>query len=428
MQTIKTSETGWKLKLDEILDRKRATSPDVDIVVREIIEKVRDEGDKALFDLTRRFDGFDPEKNGIAFTSKEIGKATSKIDKGLYDALKTAAERIEAFHSRQLENSWITTDDTGSILGQKVTPITSVGVYTPGGRNAFPSTFLMNVIPAQIAGVKNIVVVSPTPKGRVNDALLAAAHIAGIEKIYRIGGAQAIAALAFGTESIPKVDKVVGPGNVYVAHAKSILQGIIGIEAVAGPSEIVIIADSGADPRWVAIDLLAQAEHDTAASSMLITPDKKLASKVMDLLDSEMEPLPRKAVAKEALSRHGACILTLDINEAIDIANLIAPEHLELMVGNPFELLGRVENAGAVFLGYHSMESIGDYIAGPNHTLPTSSTARFYSPLGVYDFVKRTSIVGMSEKAVFELGPKAACIARAEDLEAHARAVDYRKR
>jgi histidinol dehydrogenase len=428
MQTIRTSETGWKIKLDEILDRKRATSPDVDIVVREIIEKVRDEGDKALFDLTRKFDGFDPEKNGIAFTSEEIDRAASRIDKGLFDALRTAAERIEAFHSRQKENSWMVTDETGSILGQKVTPIASVGVYTPGGRNAFPSTFLMNVIPAKIAGVKNIVVVSPTPGARVNEALLAAAHIAGVEKIYRIGGAQAIAALAFGTESIPKVDKVVGPGNVYVAHAKSILQGIIGIEAVAGPSEIVVIADSGADPRWVAIDLLAQAEHDTAASSMLVTPDKKLAAKVMSLLDSEIETLPRKDIAKESLSLHGACILTFDINEAIDIANLIAPEHLELMVGNPYELLGKVENAGAVFLGYHSMESIGDYIAGPNHTLPTSSTARFYSPLGVYDFVKRTSIVGMSEKAVLELGAKAARIARAEDLEAHARAVDYRKR
>ncbi len=428
MQTIRTSETGWKIKLDEILDRKRTTSPDVDIVVREIIEKVRDEGDKTLFDLTRRFDGFDPEKNGIAFTSKEIDKAASKIDKDLYDALRTAAERIEAFHSRQKENSWITTDETGSILGQKVTPIASVGVYTPGGRNSFPSTFLMNVIPAKIAGVKNIVVVSPTPKARVNEALLAAAHIVGIEKIYRIGGAQAIAALAFGTESIPKVDKVVGPGNVYVAHAKSILQGTIGIEAVAGPSEIVVVADSGADPKWVAIDLLAQAEHDTAASSMFITPDKKLAAHVMKILDSEMETLSRKDIAHESLSNHGACILTHDINEALDIANLIAPEHLELMVANPFELLGRVENAGAVFLGYHSMESIGDYIAGPNHTLPTSSTARFYSPLGVYDFVKRTSIVGMSKKAVFELGPKAARIARAEDLEAHARAVDYRKR
>jgi histidinol dehydrogenase len=428
MQTIRTSETGWKIKLDEILDRKRITSPDIDIVVREIIEKVREDGDKALFDLTRRFDEYDPEKNGIAFTSKEINKAASKIDKSLYDALLTAAERIEAFHLRQKENSWITTDETGSILGQKVTPIASVGVYTPGGRNAFPSTFLMNVIPAKIAGVKNIVVVSPTPKARVNNALLAAAHIAGIEKIYRIGGAQAIAALAFGTESVPRVDKVVGPGNVYVAHAKSILQGIIGIEAVAGPSEIVVVADSGADPKWVAIDLLSQAEHDTAASSMLITPDKKLAAQVMKLIESEMESLPRKDIANESLASHGACILTHDISEALDIANMIAPEHLELMVGNPFELLGRVENAGAVFLGYHSMESIGDYIAGPNHTLPTSSTARFYSPLGVYDFVKRTSIVGMSEKAVLELGSKAACIARAEDLEAHARAVDYRKR
>jgi histidinol dehydrogenase len=428
METINTTETGWKLKLDEILDRKRTTSPDIDITVREIIDRVRDEGDKALFDLTRRFDRFDPEKEGLAVTSKEINKAVSRIDKGLFEALKTSAERIEKFHSHQLENSWIITDETGSILGQKVTPIGSVGVYTPGGRNSFPSTLLMNVIPAHIAGVKTIVVVSPTPEGRASDALLAAAHIAGIEKIYRIGGAQAVAALAFGTESIPRVDKVVGPGNVYVAHAKSILQGIIGIEAMAGPSEIVVIADSGADPRWVAIDLLAQAEHDTLASSMLITPDKKLAGKVLKLLEAEMETLPRKAVAQESLSKHGVCILTLDINEALDITNLIAPEHLELMVENPYELLGQVENAGAVFLGYHSMESIGDYIAGPNHTLPTSSTARFYSPLGVYDFVKRTSIVGMSKKAVQELGPKAASIARAEDLEAHARAVDYRIR
>jgi histidinol dehydrogenase len=426
METINAAETGWKLRLDEILERKRSISPDVDITVREIIDRVRDEGDEALFDLTRRFDRFDPDKVGIVLTSKEINKAASRIDKSLFDALKTAAERIEAFHSRQLENSWITTDETGSILGQKVTPIGSVGIYTPGGRNSFPSTLLMNVIPAHIAGVKTIVVVSPTPDGKANDVLLAAAHIAGIEKIYRIGGAQAVAALAFGTESIPRVDKVVGPGNVYVAHAKSVLQGIIGIEAVAGPSEIVVVADSGANPKWVAIDLLAQAEHDTAASSILITPDKKLAGKVLQLLDAEMETLPRKAIAKESLSRHGACILTLDINEAIDIANLIAPEHLELMVGNPFDLLGLVENAGAVFLGYHCMESIGDYIAGPNHTLPTSSTARFHSPLGVHDFVKRTSIVGMSKKAVLELGPKAANIARAEDLEAHARAVDYR--
>ena len=428
METINTSKTGWKLKLDEILDRSRSISPDIDILVREIIDRVRDEGDEALFDLTRRFDRFDPGKEGIAFNLIEINEAASRIDKGLYEALKTAAERIEAFHSRQLENSWVTTDETGSMLGQKVTPIGSVGIYTPGGRNAFPSTLLMNFIPAKIAGVKEIVVVSPTPEGRVSDALLAAAHIAGIEKIYRIGGAQAVAALAFGTESIPKVDKVVGPGNVYVAHAKSILQVIIGIEAVAGPSEIVVVADSGADPKWVAIDLIAQAEHDTEASSMLITPDKKLAGKVIELLDAEIQTLPRKAIIKESLSRHGACILTLDLNEAIDIANLIAPEHLELMVENPFELLGLVENAGAVFLGYHCMESIGDYIAGPNHTLPTSSTARFYSPLGVYDFVKRTSIIGISKKAVMELGAKAALIARAEDLEAHARAVDYRKR
>ena len=428
METINTSKTGWKLKLDEILDRSRSISPDIDILVREIIDRVRDEGDEALFDLTRRFDRFDPGKEGIAFNLIEINEAASRIDKGLYEALKTAAERIEAFHSRQLENSWVTTDETGSMLGQKVTPIGSVGIYTPGGRNAFPSTLLMNFIPAKIAGVKEIVVVSPTPEGRVSDALLAAAHIAGIEKIYRIGGAQAVAALAFGTESIPKVDKVVGPGNVYVAHAKSILQGIIGIEAVAGPSEIVVVADSGANPKWVAIDLIAQAEHDTEASSMLITPDKKLAGKVIELLDAEIQTIPRKAIAKESLSRHGACILTLDLNEAIDIANLIAPEHLELMVENPFELLGLVENAGAVFLGYHCMESIGDYIAGPNHTLPTSSTARFYSPLGVYDFVKRTSIIGMSKKAVMDLGAKAARIARAEDLEAHARAVDYRKR
>jgi len=312
------------------------------------------------------------------------------------------------------------------ILGQKVTPLDRAGVYIPGGRNAFPSTLLMNVIPAKIAGVGEIVVVSPTPNGALNDTLLAAGHIARIDRLYRIGGAQAVAALACGTQTIPAADKIVGPGNIYVAHAKRLVQDRVGIDAFAGPSEILVIADRGADPRVVAMDLLSQAEHDPMASAILATPHEDFAREVMETVAREAESLPRKEVLGQSLKNCSLCIITRDLDEAFDAANTIAPEHLELMIENAFESLGKIRNAGAIFLGYHTPEALGDYVAGPNHTLPTASTARFSSPLGVYDFVKRSSIIGGTSQALREIGPLAVKIARAEGLEAHARSVELR--
>lgn len=426
MITIRTADAGWKERLKHLLDRMRTIPSDVDSAVRQIIEQVRLRGDAALFEYTRAYDGFDPHRDGHAIGPVEIELAYRAAPREIVDALAIAAKRIEAFHAHQKEQSWFITEETGTVLGQKVTPVNSVGIYIPGGLNAFPSSVLMNVIPAKIAGVKHIEVVSPTPGGRVSQVLLAAAHVVGVERIYRIGGAQAIAALAYGTERIPKVDKVVGPGNIYVAHAKRLLQGIIGIDAFAGPSEILVVADDGANPKVVAHDLLSQAEHDAQASSILITPSSDLASATLGELKDAVEKLPRRDTAMKSLENHGACIVVRDLDEAIAIANDVAPEHLELMLENAWEYVGRIVNAGAVFLGYMTPEAIGDYVAGPNHTLPTGSTSRFYSPLGVHDFTKRTSVVGVTRQGMEALGPVAVRIARAEDLEAHARSVECR--
>ena len=398
----------------------------MDNSVREIIAAVKDTGDAALFDYTQRFDGFNPAHGGITITREDMEEALSRLDDDILAALRKAAERIEEFHLHQKEESWTIKQENGVLLGQKVTPIDRVGIYIPGGKNAFPSTVLMNVIPAKIAGVGQIVVVSPTPGGIVNDTLLAAAHIAGVETLYRVGGAQAVAALAYGTQSIPKVDKVVGPGNIYVAQAKRLLMGTIGIDAFAGPSEILVIADEHADARMVAADLLSQAEHDSMASSIFVTPSGSLAQEVVKLCTLDAETLPRREVVASSLKNHGICIITRDLDEAFLVANIVAPEHLELMIPDAYEHIGKVRNAGAIFLGYFSPEAIGDYIAGPNHTLPTGSTSRFSSPLGVYDFVKRSSIIGFTQKATRELGPMAVKIARAENLEAHARSVETR--
>jgi len=426
MVVISTLDAGWKEKLDALLDRMRTTPEDVVGSVGGIIRSVKERGDAALFEYTRKFDRYDPEKEGLCIEKEQIRQAFSRVPEEITGALKCAAERIESFHRNQKEQSWFITEENGTILGQKVSPVGTAGIYIPGGKNAFPSTLLMNVIPAKIAGVEEMVVVSPTPGGTVNDALLAAAHIAGVDRIFRIGGAQAVAAMAYGTKSVPRVDKVVGPGNIYVAFAKRMLQGIIGIDAFAGPSEILVIADDGADPKTVACDLLSQSEHDPMASSILITASRTLADSVKGRLEKELSTLPRKDATEQALNDHGAVIVTRDLDEAIDIANRVAPEHLELMVKDAFECLGRIRNAGAVFLGYMTPEAVGDYIAGPNHTLPTGSTARFYSPLGVYDFVKRTSVISFTGRAIEHLGPMAARIARAEDLEAHARSVECR--
>ncbi len=426
METICTRDAGWEEALGRILERAQDLPEAVDARVREIIAAVRGQGDAALMAYTREFDHFDPAAEGLVINAEQIAQAPARVSAHLLEALQVAAQRIEDFHRHELETSWITTTDEGMILGQKVSPIERVGVYVPGGRNAFPSTVLMNVIPARLAGVQDIVVVTPTPGGEVKDALLAAAHIAGVERLYRIGGAQAIAALAYGTESVPKVDKVVGPGNIYVAHAKRILQGTIGIDAFAGPSEILVIADARARPGMVAADLLSQAEHDPRASAMLLTPSVELAQAVRVQLEQELQRLDRREVIAAALAQHGVCVITRDVDEALSIANRVAPEHLELMVDNAWDYLGLIRNAGAIFLGHHSPEALGDYIAGPNHTLPTGSTARFSSPLGVHDFVKRSSIIACSQAAISRLGPLAARIARAEELEAHARSVESR--
>ena len=343
MIVIRTSAKGWRKNLKSLLDRMRDVSDEVDVAVRQIIERVKAQGDEALFEYTRAYDRFDPKKDGVCFGPDKIALAHKLTPSELIDALTCAARRIEAFHNHQKEQSWFSADESGTILGQKVTAIGSVGIYIPGGMNAFPSTVLMNVIPAKIAGVENIVVVSPTPGGRVSQALLAAASIAGVEKIFRIGGAQAIAALAFGTKSIPKVDKVVGPGNIYVAHAKKLLQGTIGIDAFAGPSEILVIADSGVNPHVVALDLLSQAEHDAKASSILITPSASLAEAVLKELEKAIATLPRRDTILQSLDNHGACIVTRDLDEAVDIANEMAPEHLELMLDNAYEYLGRIK-------------------------------------------------------------------------------------
>ena len=426
MEVLRTSEARWRERLKGILARMGEVPEGVDQAVRAIIEAVASRGDRALAEYTRQFDRYDPEAEGFFVTADEMAEGASRVDREILRALEGAALRIEAFHSHQKERSWIVTGDDGMILGQKVTPLDRAGVYIPGGRNAFPSTLLMNVIPAKIAGVGEIVVVSPTPNGALNDTLLAAGHIAGIDRLYRIGGAQAVAALACGTQTIPAADKIVGPGNIYVAHAKRLVQDRVGIDAFAGPSEILVVADRGADPRVVAMDLLSQAEHDPMASAILATPHEDFAREVMEMVAREAESLPRKDVLDQSLENFSLCIITSDLDEAFDAANMIAPEHLELMIENAFESLGKIRNAGAIFLGYHTPEALGDYVAGPNHTLPTASTARFSSPLGVYDFVKRSSIIGGTAQALRGIGPLAVKIARAEGLEAHARSVELR--
>ncbi len=428
MEIVKTSMMTWEKKVEAAYKRLLSIPEDVDRRVREIIERVKDQGDKALFEYTRLFDDYDPVESGIYVDEDAIASSVSNVPGDLLDALKDAASRIKAFHEKEMETSWFVIDEAGTFLGQKVQPIPRVGIYVPGGRNAFPSTLLMNVIPARIAGVEEIVVVSPTPGGLLNPALLAAAYVSGVGKIYRVGGAQAVAALVHGTESIPKVDKVVGPGNIYVSHAKRLLNGLVGIDSIAGPSEILVIADKDADPRLVAIDLLSQAEHDPMACAFLLTPEQSLAEEVIEAIDEEVMTLPRKDIVFQSLGEHGLCVVTKDMDEAIDISNKIAPEHLELMVKDAYVYLGKVKNAGAVFLGYNTPEVTGDYVAGPNHTLPTGSTARFSSPLGVYDFVKRTSVISLTKDSLYRLGPTASIIARAESLDAHARSVEYRLR
>jgi histidinol dehydrogenase len=414
----------------EALDRPPgAVDPEIHRQVEGILSAVRARGDAAVLEFTERFDGVRLAPADLAVTPWEYAAAERAVGADTVRALRYAAARIEAFQRQTLPRSWWIEDENGSMLGQQVRPLERVGIYVPGGRSAYPSTVLMTAVPARVGGVPEIVLVSPPARdGSVNAAVLTAARLAGVTEAYRVGGAQAIAALAYGTQTIRRVDKIVGPGSIYVALAKSKVFGQVGIDMLAGPSEVVVVADASADPEWVAADLLAQAEHDPMARAVLLTPDAGLVERVGDALERQLPGLARGAVAREALDKHGALVLTRDLAEALAIANALAPEHLELQVGDPFSLLPRVRHAGAIFLGRHTPAVIGDYVAGPNHVLPTGGTARFSSALGVEDFVKRSSLIQYSGKGLGEAGSHVAELARVEGLGAHAAAAAVRLR
>jgi histidinol dehydrogenase len=411
-----------------MLDRPpAAVEADIHRRVEEIVATVRDKGDAALLEFTERFDRVALTAGELAVTAEEMGAAEGMVGAATMRALRYAADRIERFHRESAPRSWRMTDALGSRLGQEVRPLDRVAVYVPGGRAAYPSTVLMTVIPARVAGVKEIVLVSPpSPDKSVNPAVLAAARVAGVTEAYRVGGAQAVAALAYGTETIRRVNKIVGPGNIYVALAKSRVFGDVGIDMIAGPSEVMVIADASADPEWVAADLLAQAEHDPMARAVLLTPSRALVDAVAAAVERQLANLPRREIAGAALRAHGALVLTRSLEEAVEITNLLAPEHLELQVGEPDALLAQVRNAGAVFLGRYTPEVVGDYVAGPNHVLPTGGTARFASALGTEDFVKRLSVIQYAPAGLRDAGPHVAELARVEGLDGHGAAAAIR--
>jgi histidinol dehydrogenase len=390
--------------------------------VRKILDDVRKRGDRAVSEYTLRFDGVDL-KGKFEVGKKEADRAFKSVPKKDIAILELSASRIESFHRRQLQNSWFFTDADGTVLGSKVTPLERAGIYVPGGKAAYPSTVLMNAIPAKVAGVDEVVMVTPPGKGGINPYVLAAAKIAGVDRIFGIGGAQAIGALAFGTRSVPKVDKITGPGNIYVATAKRLVYGTVDIDMIAGPSEILVINDGTGDASWIAADLLSQAEHDELASSVLITTSREMAGKVIKEVTARLKALRRSVIARKSIENYGAVILANDLKEAAAISNRIAPEHLELFVEKPFELLSLIRNAGAIFLGRNTPEAAGDYLAGPNHTLPTGGTARFSSPLGVEDFIKRSSVIGFTADGIDALGGYVKRFAEVEGLTAHAESV-----
>jgi histidinol dehydrogenase len=399
----------------------------VEAVVAAILADVRARGDAAVLEYTKRFDRVDaPSVAALAIPAIEFAAAFDALATRERDALSTAAARIRAFHERQRAESWTFTEADGTRLGQKVTPLARVGLYVPGGKAAYPSSVLMNALPAAVAGVTDIVMLVPTPGGGRNPLVLAAAHLAGVTRAYAVGGAQAIAALAYGTATIPAVDKIVGPGNAYVAAAKRRVFGVVGIDMIAGPSEILIVADSSANPDWVAMDLFAQAEHDERAQAMLLSPDAALLDAVAASIARQLPAMPRREIIAASLLRRGALVRVKSLDEACTIADRIAPEHLELAVADPEPLLARLRHAGAIFLGHYSSEAIGDYCAGPNHILPTARSARFFSPLGVYDFQKRSSVIAISCAGAQTLGRTAMTLAQGEGLAAHARSAELR--
>ncbi|MGL9909896.1 histidinol dehydrogenase [Enterococcus sp. DIV0213h] len=412
--------------IETIVARKQSETKDVSTVVAQIIARVQQQGDQALFQLIEEIDQV--SLSSLTVSLEEVETAVQAVSPELLEVMEQAKENILAFHQKQVQQGFVLTKENGVVMGQRVLPLAKVGVYVPGGTAAYPSTVLMDVLPAKIAGVKKIVMITPTDsQGKVPAAILAAASVAGVDEIYKVGGAHGVAALAYGTETIPKVDKIVGPGNIYVATAKKMVYGEVDIDMIAGPSDVLIIADASANPRWLAADLLAQAEHDILAQAILVTTEATLIEQVQVELDLQLKELPRKDIAAAALESSGKLILVNDLSEALTIANQIAPEHLELAVADPFALLGQVENAGSVFLGHHTPEVLGDYFAGPNHTLPTEGTARFYSPLSVDDFIKKSSYLYYPEAAMKAAGPAVALFAETEDLIGHARSINVRR-
>jgi histidinol dehydrogenase len=426
MKIISTNDVLFEESFYRIKQRGNVFDERIWSVVKGIVEDVALRKDQALFEYTEKFDGLILYADTVAVSPEEVKQALSRVRNEDMAVLKLASERIETFHRKQEIRDLFVSDEEGIELGQRLLPLERVGIYAPGGLACYPSTVIMAAVPAKIAGVSDVILVTPSRDGQINPLIVAAAKLGGVTRIFKIGGAQAIAALAYGTESIPPVDKIVGPGNAYVAAAKKMVYGHVAIDMIAGPSEVVVIADKTASARHVAADLLAQAEHDEMASAVLLTPDEDLAKEVLSEIKTQLEMLSRKSIATGSLETFGAVFLTRNMEEAVEIANRFAPEHLELMVENPRDMLPKIKHAGAVFLGHNTPETLGDYIAGTNHILPTGGTARFASPLGVYDFVKRSSVLSFSEEALRKYGHQAAHFAEMEGLDAHARSVTVR--
>lgn len=427
MRMVTLTKQTTKDILENLLKRSPGQYGSYEAAVKEILEKVREEGDRALFAYTKKFDRAEITKQNVQVTEEEIREAYEAVDPDLVDVIRKSLVNIRSYHEKQKQNSWFTSSEDGTMLGQKVTPLEKVGVYVPGGKAVYPSSVLMNIVPAKVAGVDRIIMTTPPgPDGKVNPSTLVAAKEAGADEIYKAGGAQAVAALAYGTESIPKVDKIVGPGNIFVALAKKTVYGHVSIDSIAGPSEILVLADDSANPRFVAADLLSQAEHDELASAILITTSRELAEKVSSEVDEFVKKLSRKDIIQKSLDQFGYILLAETMDQAVEAANAIASEHMEIVTRNPFEVMMKVRNAGAIFIGEYSSEPLGDYFAGPNHVLPTNGTAKFFSPLSVDDFIKKSSIVYYSRKALKKIHKDVEQFAASEQLTAHANSIAVR--
>ena len=427
IKRFNASTTDFWLQLDALLAWESVSDEAVTGTVREIIQAVQQRGDAAVIEYTNRFDRMQAASMAdLTLDASRLNKALESIPAEQRKALEVAAERLRSYHQHQKMESWSYTEADGTLLGQQVTALERVGLYVPGGKATYPSSVLMNAIPAHVAGVEDIIMVVPTPDGEVNELVLAAARIAGVTRVFTIGGAQAVAALAHGTDTIPQVDKIVGPGNIYVATAKSMVFGRVGIDMIAGPSEILVVCDGNTDPDWIAMDLFSQAEHDEDAQSILVSPDGAFLDKVQASIEKLVVEMERENIIRTSLTARGALIEVKDMQQAVKVANFIAPEHLELSVDDPQSMAKQIRHAGAIFMGRYTAEALGDYCAGPNHVLPTSRTARFSSPLGVYDFQKRSSLIMCSAKGASDLGKVASVLARGESLTAHARSAEYR--